>query len=294
MRIHEFAKKINKDSKDIIAILQANEIEGKKPASSISESEMNMVLEKLQPEKKEEKKEEPKKNDNVKKENDKKPAEKNSNQGGQNQKKNNNNNNSGKRNDNGNNGGRNNDGNGRNNNNNRNNNNRNNGNNNNNRNNNRNNNNNNRNNNGRNNKQNNNAKNSSRPVSAPQPKKEEEIKVITIPESITIGELADKMKMQASALIKKLFMQGMMLSVNQEVDFETAENIALEFDIIAEQEEKVDVIEELLKEDEEDEALMVKRPPVVCVMGHVDHGKTSLLDAIRKTNVISGEAGGIT
>ena len=230
----------------------------------------------------------------MKKENDKKPAEKNSNQGGQNQKKNNNNNNSGKRNDNGNNGGRNNDGNGRNNNNNRNNNNRNNGNNNNNRNNNRNNNNNNRNNNGRNNKQNNNAKNSSRPVSAPQPKKEEEIKVITIPESITIGELADKMKMQASALIKKLFMQGMMLSVNQEVDFETAENIALEFDIIAEQEEKVDVIEELLKEDEEDEALMVKRPPVVCVMGHVDHGKTSLLDAIRKTNVISGEAGGIT
>ena len=294
MIIHEFAKKINKDSKDIIAILQANEIEGKKPASSISESEMNMVLEKLQPEKKEEKKEEPQKNDNVKKENDKKPAEKNSNQGGQNQKKNNNNNNSGKRNDNGNNGGRNNDGNGRNNNNNRNNNNRNNGNNNNNRNNNRNNNNNNRNNNGRNNKQNNNAKNSSRPVSAPQPKKEEEIKVITIPESITIGELADKMKMQASALIKKLFMQGMMLSVNQEVDFETAENIALEFDIIAEQEEKVDVIEELLKEDEEDEALMVKRPPVVCVMGHVDHGKTSLLDAIRKTNVISGEAGGIT
>ena len=295
MRIHEFAMKINKDSKDIIAILQANGIEGKKPASSISESEMNMVLEKLQPEKKEEKKEEPKKNDNVKKENDKKPAEKNNNQGGQNQKKNNNNNNSGKRNDNGNNGGRNNDGNGRNNNNNRNNNNRNNGNNNNNRNNNnRNSNNNNRNNNGRNNKQNNNAKNSSRPVSAPQPKKEEEIKVITIPESITIGELADKMKMQASALIKKLFMQGMMLSVNQEVDFETAENIALEFDIIAEQEEKVDVIEELLKEDEEDETLMVKRPPVVCVMGHVDHGKTSLLDAIRKTNVISGEAGGIT
>ena len=295
MRIHEFAKKINKDSKDIIAILQANGIEGKKPASSISESEMNMVLEKLQPEKKEEKKEEPKKNDNVKKENDKKPAEKNNNQGGQNQKKNNNNNNSGKKNDNGNNGGRNNDGNGRNNNNNRNNNNRNNGNNNNNRNNNnRNSNNNNRNNNGRNNKQNNNAKNSSRPVSAPQPKKEEEIKVITIPESITIGELADKMKMQASALIKKLFMQGMMLSVNQEVDFEIAENIALEFDIIAEQEEKVDVIEELLKEDEEDETLMVKRPPVVCVMGHVDHGKTSLLDAIRKTNVISGEAGGIT
>ncbi len=102
------------------------------------------------------------------------------------------------------------------------------------------------------------------------------------------------MKMQSSALIKKLFMQGMMLNVNQEVDFETAESIALEFDIIAEQEEKIDVIEELLKEEEEDESTMIKRPPVVCVMGHVDHGKTSLLDAIRKTNVISGEAGGIT
>lgn len=134
-----------------------------------------------------------------------------------------------------------------------------------------------------------------KPVPVPQPvKKEEEIKVITIPEAITIGELADKMKMQSSVLIKKLFMQGMMLNVNQEVDFETAESIALEFDIIAEQEEKIDVIEELLKEEEEDESTMVKRPPVVCVMGHVDHGKTSLLDAIRKTNVISGEAGGIT
>ncbi len=139
------------------------------------------------------------------------------------------------------------------------------------------------------------ANKANKPAPAPQPiKKEEEIKVITIPEAITIGELADKMKMQSSALIKKLFMQGMMLNVNQEVDFETAEGIALEFDIIAEQEEKIDVIEELLKEEEEDESTMVKRPPVVCVMGHVDHGKTSLLDAIRKTNVISGEAGGIT
>jgi len=139
------------------------------------------------------------------------------------------------------------------------------------------------------------ANKGSKPAPAPQPaKKEEEIKVITIPEAITIGELANKMKMQSSVLIKKLFMQGMMLNVNQEVDFETAESIALEFDIIAEKEEKVDVIEELLREEEEDESTMVKRPPVVCVMGHVDHGKTSLLDAIRKTNVISGEAGGIT
>ena len=131
----------------------------------------------------------------------------------------------------------------------------------------------------------------------PQPKpepKEEEIKVIIIPEYLTIKELADKMKMQASAIIKKLFMQGKMFSINQEIDYETAEEIALEYDIIAEPEEKVDVIEELLREEEDDEATLVTRPPVICVMGHVDHGKTSLLDAIRKTNVTTGEAGGIT
>lgn len=131
----------------------------------------------------------------------------------------------------------------------------------------------------------------------PQPKpepKEEEIKVITIPEIITIGELAAKMKIQASALVKKLFLQGQIVTINNEIEFEQAEEIAMDYDIIAEKEEKVDAIEELLKEEEEDESNMVKRNPVVCVMGHVDHGKTSLLDAIRKTNVISGEAGGIT
>ena len=131
----------------------------------------------------------------------------------------------------------------------------------------------------------------------PQPKeekKEEKIKQIVIPEVLTIQELADKMKVVPSVIIKKLFLQGKVVTVNQEIDYETAEEIALDFDVLCEKEEVVDVIEELLKEDEEDESLMVKRPPVVCVMGHVDHGKTSLLDAIRHTNVTDREAGGIT
>lgn len=123
---------------------------------------------------------------------------------------------------------------------------------------------------------------------------EEQIKVITLPESLTIKELSDKMKLQPSVIIKKLFLQGQIVTVNTEISYEEAENIAIDYDIICEQEVKVDVIEELLKEDEEKEDDLERRPPVICVMGHVDHGKTSLLDAIRKTNVTDKEAGGIT
>lgn len=125
-------------------------------------------------------------------------------------------------------------------------------------------------------------------------KVEEQIKVITIPETLTIKELADKMKLQPSVIIKKLFLQGQIVTVNSEISFEDAENIAIDYEIICEKEQKVDVIEELLKEDEDAEETLVPRPPVICVMGHVDHGKTSLLDAIRKTNVTDKEAGGIT
>ncbi len=123
---------------------------------------------------------------------------------------------------------------------------------------------------------------------------EETIKVITLPEMITIKDLADKMKLQPSAIVKKLFMEGKIVTVNQEISYEDAENIAMEYDILCEKEVKVDVIEELLKEEEEAEETLLERPPVICVMGHVDHGKTSLLDAIRKTNVTDREAGGIT
>ena len=117
---------------------------------------------------------------------------------------------------------------------------------------------------------------------------------IKIPEKITIRDLADRMKIASSELIKKLFLAGEIVTLNNEVDFEKAAEIALDFNIIAELEEKEDVIADLLKEDEEDAKDMVQRPPVVCVMGHVDHGKTSILDAIRNTHVIEKEAGGIT
>ena len=133
-----------------------------------------------------------------------------------------------------------------------------------------------------------------KPEVVAKPAEEDTIKNIVIPDTLTIKELADKMKIQPSAIIKKLFLQGKMYTVTQDITFEEAEEIALEYNIICELEEPVDLVAELLRENEEDESLMERRPPVVCVMGHVDHGKTSLLDAIRSTNVTSREAGGIT
>ena len=138
--------------------------------------------------------------------------------------------------------------------------------------------------------------NSKKAPSAPakEEKAEDTIKTLILPDELTIKDLADKMKVQPSAIVKKLFMKGTIVTINQDITFDQAEEIALEFNCICEHEEKVDVIAELLKDTEDPEDTLVPRPPVVCVMGHVDHGKTSLLDAIRSTNVTSRESGGIT
>ncbi len=125
-------------------------------------------------------------------------------------------------------------------------------------------------------------------------KVEEKIKTIVLPDHITLKELADKMKVQASAIIKKLFMDGKMVTMNSDLTYEEAEEIAVEYEILCEHEEKKDLIADLLREEDENEENLVARPPVVCVMGHVDHGKTSLLDAIRDTHVTDRESGGIT
>ena len=145
-------------------------------------------------------------------------------------------------------------------------------------------------------KQKNNKKLQQAPAQPPKQEepKEDVIRNITLPDPVSLKDLADACKIQPSVIIKKLFMAGQMVTINTEFSFDDAAEIALEYNCIAEEEVKVDVIEELLKEEEEDERNLTSRPPVVCVMGHVDHGKTSLLDAIRSTHVTAGEAGGIT